>query len=77
VRGKFFFQNTKTGTRIRTKSEVEYNAIQKFLTEKKRHFFTFYTKTDKPVKANIRQLPGNTSEEISLWPFRRWTTSSV
>jgi hypothetical protein len=42
---------------------VNYNAIQKFLTEKSLHFFIFYTKTDKSVKAVIRHLPGNTSAE--------------
>jgi hypothetical protein len=42
---------------------VDYNAIQKFFIEKNLHFFTFYTKADKPVKAVIRHLPGNTSEE--------------
>jgi hypothetical protein len=29
---------------------VDYNATQKFLTEKNLHFSTFYTKADKPVK---------------------------
>jgi hypothetical protein len=44
-----------------TKSMVDYNAIQKFLTKKNLHFFTFYTKVDKLVKAVIRHLPGNIS----------------
>jgi hypothetical protein len=43
-----------------TKSMVDYSAIQKFLN-KKNHFFTFYTKADKPVKIVIRHMPGNTS----------------
>jgi hypothetical protein len=60
--GDFFFQNTATGTGATTKSMVDYNAIQKFLNEKN-HFFTFYTKVDKPVKIVIRHLPGNTSAE--------------
>jgi hypothetical protein len=42
---------------------MDYNAIQKFLTEKNLHFFTFYTKEDKPVKADIRHLPGDVSAE--------------
>jgi hypothetical protein len=62
VRGQFFFWNTATGTRI-TKSMVGYNAVQKFLIEKNVHFFTFYTKADKLVKAVIRHLPGNNSAE--------------
>jgi hypothetical protein len=42
---------------------MDYNAMQKFLTGKNLHFFTFYTKTDKPVNAVIRYLPGNISAE--------------
>jgi hypothetical protein len=61
VTGEFFLRNTATGTWITTKSMMDYNAIQKFLTEKNLHFFTFYTKADKPVKAIIRHFPGNIS----------------
>jgi hypothetical protein len=64
VRGEFFFfRNTANGTRITTKSMVDYNAIQKFLNEKNLHFFTFYTKADKPVNTITRQLPGNNPAE--------------
>jgi hypothetical protein len=42
---------------------MDYNTIQKLPTEKKLHFFTFYSKVDKPVKAIIRHLPGNISAE--------------
>jgi hypothetical protein len=58
-----FFWNNATGIQVTTKSMVNYNAIQKFLTEKNLHFFIFYTKTVKLVKAVIRHLPGNTSAE--------------
>jgi hypothetical protein len=39
-----FFRNTATGTRITTKSMVDQNVIQKFLTEKNLHFFHFTQK---------------------------------
>jgi hypothetical protein len=42
---------------------VDYKAIQKFLTEKNLHVFTFYTKADKPVKAVIRYLSCSTSAD--------------
>jgi hypothetical protein len=42
---------------------VNYNATQKFRTEKNLHFFAFYTKADKPVKVLIRHLSGNISAE--------------
>jgi hypothetical protein len=57
-----FFRNTAT-----TKSMVDYNTVQMFLTEKNLHFFTFYTKVGKSVKTVIRHLPGNTyAEDISM-----------
>jgi hypothetical protein len=46
-----------------TRSMGDYNTIQKFLTEKNLHFFTFYTEAGKLVKAVIRHLPSNTSAE--------------
>jgi hypothetical protein len=42
---------------------VGYNAMQKFLTEKNLHFFTFYMKTNKPIKAVISNLPASISAE--------------
>jgi hypothetical protein len=42
---------------------TDYNVMQKFLTKKYLHFFTFYTKPDKPGKGVIRHLPGNISAE--------------
>jgi hypothetical protein len=56
-----FFRNTTNDTLITTKNMVNYNTIQKFLTEENLRFFTFFTKADKPVKAVIRHLLGNTS----------------
>jgi hypothetical protein len=74
----FFFQNSATGTWITTKSVVD-NTIQKFLTEKNLHFFTFYKKADKPA---IKKLSGICLavflQRTSLWLSRRQTmTSSV
>jgi hypothetical protein len=66
---EFFLQNTATRTQATTKSMVDYNAIQKFLTEKN-HFFTFYTKADKPVKIVIRHLCGDISAKDITVPFR-------
>jgi hypothetical protein len=42
---------------------VDYNAIQKYLTEKNLHFFTFYIKAENPIKAVIRYLADNISAE--------------
>jgi hypothetical protein len=61
-----FFPNTAIGTRITGKSMVDNNATQKFLDEKNLHFFPFYTKEGKPLKAVIRHLPGNSSAEDTI-----------
>jgi hypothetical protein len=54
-----------------TKCTVDYNTIQKFITEKNPHFFIFHTKADKLVKGVIRNLPGNNSTEDITVASRR------
>jgi hypothetical protein len=61
--GEFFCQNTAAGIQVTTKSMVDYSAMQKFLTEKNLHFFTFYTKAGKTIKVVISHLPDNISAE--------------
>jgi hypothetical protein len=63
VNREFFFRNTATGNGITARSVLDYTAVQKFLDEKKLHYFTFYTKASKPVKTIIRYLPCNISAE--------------
>jgi hypothetical protein len=63
VTGEFFFRNTASGARIRTKSIAASKTIQNLLSQKGLPFFTFYTKGDKSVKVVIRHLPNNTSFE--------------
>jgi hypothetical protein len=63
---EFLFRKTATGTRVTTKSMMDYNATQNCLTMKNLHVFTFYTKADKTVKALIRHLPDNTSAEDTI-----------
>jgi hypothetical protein len=63
VSGEFFFRNTETGTRITTKNLADYKTIQTLLSNQGLHYFTFYTKSDKPIKAVISHLPTNTSSE--------------
>jgi hypothetical protein len=41
--------NIAIGSWITTKSTMDYNAVQKFLTKKNLHFSTFYTKLDKVI----------------------------
>jgi hypothetical protein len=65
VKGSFEFRNTKTGTRVVTKEMADFSAIKDFFTSQKLSFFTFFAKSQKPVKAVIRHLPSDTpAEEI-------------
>jgi hypothetical protein len=66
VSGSFEFRNTRSGTRIVTKKMADFSAIKTFLETNKLPFFTFFPKSEKPVKAVIRHLPLNTpAEDIS------------
>jgi hypothetical protein len=65
VKGSFEFRNTRTGTRAVTTEMADFSAIQAYLNSQNLHYFTFFPKSIKPVKAVIRHLPGNTpAEEI-------------
>jgi hypothetical protein len=67
VKREFFFRNTAARIRITTKRMMDYNTAQILRTEKNIHFFTIYTKADKPDKAVIRHLPGNAlAEDITV-----------
>jgi hypothetical protein len=63
VSREFFFRNTATGTRITTKNLADYKAIQTLLSNQGLNYFTFYIKSDKPIKAVVIHLPTNTSSE--------------
>jgi hypothetical protein len=66
VTGSFEFRNNRSGTRIVTKEMADFSAIRKFLEKHNLSYFTFFPKSEKPVKAVIRQLPQNTpAEDIS------------
>jgi hypothetical protein len=57
VQGSFEFWTTKTGTRVVTKEMVDFSAIKTFFTYQKLSFFSFFPKSQKPVKAVIRHIP--------------------
>jgi hypothetical protein len=66
VKGDFEFCNTRSGTRITTKNMEDFSAIRKYLEGKNLSHFTFFHKSEKPIKAVIRQLPINTpAQDIS------------
>jgi hypothetical protein len=65
VKGSFEFRNTKSRIRVVAKEMADFSAIKTFFTSQKLSFFSFFPKSQKPVKAVIRHLPSVTpAEEI-------------
>jgi hypothetical protein len=60
VRSNFEFHNTRSGTRIVTKEMGDFTAIKKHLESNNLFYFTYFPKSEKPIKAVIRHLPSNT-----------------
>jgi hypothetical protein len=60
VMGYFEFSNTRSGTRIVTKEMAEFSAIRKHLENNNLSYFTFFPKSEKPIKAVVRHLPSDT-----------------
>jgi hypothetical protein len=56
VTGSFEFRNTRSGTRIVTKEMADFSAIKKHLENHNLSYFTFFPKSEKPVKDVIRHL---------------------
>jgi hypothetical protein len=60
VTGNFEFRNTRSGTRIVTKEMADFSAIRKHLEKNNLPYFTFFPKSENPIKAVICHLPTNT-----------------
>jgi hypothetical protein len=58
--GKFEFRNTRSGTRIVTKEMADFTTIRNYLENNNPSYFTFFPKSEKPIKAVIRHLPSST-----------------
>jgi hypothetical protein len=66
VKGNFEFRNTKSGTRIISREMSDYSVIRTYFDSKGLNYYTFYPKSEKPIKAVIRHLPTDTpAEDIS------------
>jgi hypothetical protein len=66
VKRNFEFQSTRNGTRAVTKERADYSAIRAYFDSNHLHYYTFQPKSENPIKAVIRQLPGdNPAEDIS------------
>jgi hypothetical protein len=66
ARQNFELRNTRSGTRVVTKDMVDYQAVKAHFSENSLAYFTFFPKSEKPVKAMLRHLPSNTpAKDIS------------
>jgi hypothetical protein len=63
VKGSFDSRNTKYGSRALNKEMADFSAIKSFFLSKKFSFYTFFPKSQKPLKAVIRHLTPNTPAE--------------
>jgi hypothetical protein len=63
VQQVFEFRNTKNGTRVITKDLVDFEAVKLHFQSIHLSFYSFFPKSEKPIKAVIRHLPNNTPAE--------------
>jgi hypothetical protein len=66
VKDNFEFRSTRIGTKVITKTLADFAAVKSHLESQSLSFFTFFPKSQKPIKAVIRHLPINcTAQDIS------------
>jgi hypothetical protein len=66
MKNTFEFRTTRNGIKMVRKDMADYSALMSHLNASKIPYYTFHPKSPKPVKAVIRQLPGDTpAEDIS------------
>jgi hypothetical protein len=66
VSWNFEFRNTRNGTRVITRGMADFQAIKTYFDNQNLSYFSFFPKSEKPIKAVIRHLPHNTpAEDIS------------
>jgi hypothetical protein len=63
VEEEFEFRTTRNGTKIITRGMMDSLGVKSHLETNNFSYFTFYPKSEKPIKAVIRHLPVNTSAE--------------
>jgi hypothetical protein len=63
LKGNFGFRNTKSGTRVVMKGMAYFSAIRSHYESNILPYFTFYPKSQKPIKAVIQYLPVSTTSQ--------------
>jgi hypothetical protein len=59
----FELRNARNGTRVLTKDIKDFQAVKAHFDQNNLCYFTFFPKSEKPLKAVIRHLPSNTPAE--------------
>jgi hypothetical protein len=57
VKDNFEFRTSKNGTRFVTREMADFSAVKTYFTRENLSIYTFFSKSLKPVKAVIRNLP--------------------
>jgi hypothetical protein len=65
VKGEHKFRNTRKGTRIISNERAVYSAMKSYMEKNNLHYFTFFSNSEKPIKAVIHHFPPDTLEKIS------------
>jgi hypothetical protein len=63
VKGNIEFRTSRNGTRVVTGETADFSAIKAYFTSENPSFYTFFPKSQKPVKDSIRHLPSVTLDE--------------
>jgi hypothetical protein len=61
VKGDFEFRSTRNGTRVVTNGMADIKAVKSHFTNNSLSYYSFFPKSQKPIKAVIRHIPSNTS----------------
>jgi hypothetical protein len=56
---QFEFRSTRNGIRVTTKDMVDYKSVKGHFEANNLSYYTFYPKSERPIKAVIRHLPIN------------------
>jgi hypothetical protein len=66
VKGNFEFRSTRNGTRVITRSMADFQSVKSHFEDNNVSYYSFYPRSEKPMKAVILHLPHNTlAKDIS------------
>jgi hypothetical protein len=57
------FRSTRIGTRVITRSMADFQSVKSHFDGQNLSYYSFFPKSEKPIKAVIRHLPHNTAAE--------------